>query len=343
MNLWRQPLAHGLLLAAALVPIARAQRRSVVAVGDVPSYRFEEPLLGGPGIRRLEDLRGRPVLIDFWGVKCPPCISFAVPKAQKLKMQHGEDLAVLFVERQGSSIDDVAAFALQEKWLGNETLWTTECVFDTGLRGLPHSALLSAQGEVVLVGYTREIDRELERTIEDLVRQCKEGPPGTPESLGLAWKAMSEGAYSKAMAIARRSTEDSVESHAELAAEALNQFTQRVESELARAEWQVNHGYMIEGLLRLKRLSTGLADEAWLLAKVERLIRDVGSRSLEMKAARALQELEKKVYAVGPDPQLGVELSRFAEEYRGLPTSKRALWLASLIDASECGTERHDR
>ena len=33
------------------------------------SYTFREPLLDAQGVTRLEDLRGRPVLIEFWGTR----------------------------------------------------------------------------------------------------------------------------------------------------------------------------------------------------------------------------------------------------------------------------------
>jgi hypothetical protein len=38
-----------------------------VKVGDSVSHQFREAPLNGGGIKTLQDLRGTPVLIEFWG------------------------------------------------------------------------------------------------------------------------------------------------------------------------------------------------------------------------------------------------------------------------------------
>jgi len=38
-----------------------------VKVGDTVQYKFRDPLLNGPGVKSLQDLRGTPILIEFWG------------------------------------------------------------------------------------------------------------------------------------------------------------------------------------------------------------------------------------------------------------------------------------
>lgn len=37
--------------------------------GDVPQYTWRTPLVNGMGVTSLEDLRGKPVLLDFWGTR----------------------------------------------------------------------------------------------------------------------------------------------------------------------------------------------------------------------------------------------------------------------------------
>ena len=43
------------------------------AIGDddveMARYKFREPLVNGRGISRLEELRGTPVLIEYWGTR----------------------------------------------------------------------------------------------------------------------------------------------------------------------------------------------------------------------------------------------------------------------------------
>jgi len=39
------------------------------APGAVQDHTFREPPVGAPGVRSLAELRGRPVLVDFWGTR----------------------------------------------------------------------------------------------------------------------------------------------------------------------------------------------------------------------------------------------------------------------------------
>lgn len=57
------------LFTALLVIGAAATAQSEHQTGDTPSYNFSKPLVNGRGVSSLEDLRGRPVLIDFWGTR----------------------------------------------------------------------------------------------------------------------------------------------------------------------------------------------------------------------------------------------------------------------------------
>jgi len=56
-----------LLLLAGPLALAAASRPAPIDVGDVASYAFRDPPLNALGAKSLEDLRGKPVLFDFWG------------------------------------------------------------------------------------------------------------------------------------------------------------------------------------------------------------------------------------------------------------------------------------
>jgi hypothetical protein len=51
---------------AVLVLVGSASRASG---GDGASYTFREAPVHSRGVRSLSDLRGKPVLIDFWGTR----------------------------------------------------------------------------------------------------------------------------------------------------------------------------------------------------------------------------------------------------------------------------------
>jgi hypothetical protein len=68
MNSLAKLSVHGV---AALLTLAFTSNSSVplsVGVGDAPQYTFRGSLVNGMGVTSLEDLRGKPLLIDFWGI-----------------------------------------------------------------------------------------------------------------------------------------------------------------------------------------------------------------------------------------------------------------------------------
>jgi hypothetical protein len=55
-------------LAAALVLCGAALAQGVQP-GDQPEYSFRQPVLNGEGMKSLADLRGKPLLVEFWGTR----------------------------------------------------------------------------------------------------------------------------------------------------------------------------------------------------------------------------------------------------------------------------------
>ena len=62
------------LLAASLgligiLTMASSPQGGVIDVGDTASFSFKGPLVNGMGLKSLGELRGKPVLVDFWGTR----------------------------------------------------------------------------------------------------------------------------------------------------------------------------------------------------------------------------------------------------------------------------------
>ena len=49
--------------------MASTPQGGVIDVGDTASFSFRGPLVNGMGLKSLDDLRGKPVLVDFWGTR----------------------------------------------------------------------------------------------------------------------------------------------------------------------------------------------------------------------------------------------------------------------------------
>lgn len=45
------------------------------SVAAPPAMTLELPMLDGTAFVRLDDYAGRPVLLNFWGSECPPCVA----------------------------------------------------------------------------------------------------------------------------------------------------------------------------------------------------------------------------------------------------------------------------
>ena len=56
-------------LGAAGLATALAGAAGVSAGEETVEYKFRAPLDNGRGVSSMEDLRGKPVLIDFWGTR----------------------------------------------------------------------------------------------------------------------------------------------------------------------------------------------------------------------------------------------------------------------------------
>lgn len=64
-------LTTGLMAAALALPLIAANfaQESKISEGSEPSYSFREAPMNAMGVMSLEAMRGKPVLIEFWGTK----------------------------------------------------------------------------------------------------------------------------------------------------------------------------------------------------------------------------------------------------------------------------------
>lgn len=147
-----------------------------------PAPDFEVPLLDG-GAWRLEDQRGRPVLLSFWASWCAPCME-ELPQLQALAASR-PDLAVLAV-----SMDDPADRAAVERTVRKLDLrlpvaHAPEIGERFGVGPIPSTRLLGSEGAVRFVdeGYSPE---GLERLRVQVDHALAEGSGGEA-LLGYAW------------------------------------------------------------------------------------------------------------------------------------------------------------
>jgi len=163
-------LAVPLLIAAISIRPADSGGADRVARGkSAPAPDFSISALDGKTIR-LEKLKGRPVIVDFWATWCAPC-RFAMPHLQTMQDRY-EKQGLIVV---GVSVDDMGPERVQRfvDRLGVKfriAMANDEMLDAYGpLRALPTTFFINREGEVVrrVVGY---IDEE---TLETYVREIE--------------------------------------------------------------------------------------------------------------------------------------------------------------------------
>jgi len=144
----------GGLVLARRGPVALSGDALTVATAQMPK---NEPLTGSPApdivmtdengrVTRLSELRGKPVLINFWATWCGPC-RFEMPAMVEAYEKHkGEGLTILAVNVQEGA-QEVKEFAKAFKMTFPITLDTKGQVIDAyGVRAMPTSIFVDRQG-----------------------------------------------------------------------------------------------------------------------------------------------------------------------------------------------------
>jgi thiol-disulfide isomerase/thioredoxin len=148
-------LTLAVLAVAALVLAGRLSGQPSTTAGVVvegvaevgrPAPRMELPGLRG-GRVRLADLRGRPVVLNFWASWCPPCLA-EMPEFERVHRRLGDRVAFLGVNQR-----DQAQAAEQ---LARSTGVTYPLALDVAGRsfdafgglGMPTTVLIRADGTV---------------------------------------------------------------------------------------------------------------------------------------------------------------------------------------------------
>lgn len=127
------------------VPLQAAARNAVPQQG-FPAPDFQLPALDGSSVR-LSDLRGRPVIVNFWATWCPPCRAEMPALQQVARRYEAQGLTVLLVN-QGEPPAQVRAF-LDSLGITLPTLLDNGTVaLAYRVRGLPTTVFIRPDGHI---------------------------------------------------------------------------------------------------------------------------------------------------------------------------------------------------
>ncbi len=114
-------------------------------------------------------LEGKVVVVEQWGVNCPPCIA-SLPELAKLARRYeSKGLVVVGLEVQGGDKETI-----------NELLKDARVKYPvtqggsipSNSNGIPHASVFGADGKLVWQGHPA--DREFERSVKSALRDLKD-------------------------------------------------------------------------------------------------------------------------------------------------------------------------
>jgi len=114
--------------------------------------------------------RGRPLVVNFWGATCPPCIA-EMPEFEEVFQQYSVSDDVAFI---GINFGDTADAVAEMVELTGVTFdigrdIDRQLLTDFGSTTLPSTALVDSDGQVVEIKHGPVTKAELEALVEDLL------------------------------------------------------------------------------------------------------------------------------------------------------------------------------
>ncbi len=158
---WNLFSALALVLGAAWIALSAAAPGSVTGgLTPAPRRGFLAPDLAledsNGQLVRLSDLRGRPVLVNFWASWCPPCQA-EMPALQRVYDDYGEQGYVILAVNTTFQDSEAEALAfIEERGLTFPVLWDWDgdAARRYEVRSMPTSFFIDADGIIrdVVIG-----------------------------------------------------------------------------------------------------------------------------------------------------------------------------------------------
>lgn len=115
------------------------------------------------------DMKGKVVVIEHWGVRCPPCIAI-LPHLAKMDKRHREDgLLIIGAESQGHSKADIEPLVKK-----NDIEYTITSGADGPIdfSGIPRAFVFDVEGNLIFNGNPHEED--FEKSIKKALKDVSE-------------------------------------------------------------------------------------------------------------------------------------------------------------------------
>lgn len=334
----RRLLTLCLLLLCTSFSAAQKRKKGpqLVKPGDVVEYTFQTPAWNAPEYRGLADLRGKPVIVQFWSPDQAAVVETDLPLLLKMRETLGNNVhlvGAVFGEANEAELD---AFLLSRKLLGADMIWLYEVPFILD-GGAPNSlAFLDHEGKLqgfgtpadVLSGFVARVGAFMQLSGRVV-------PPNAPSKLKKAIDAHIKDQYAVSLRELRELEKDTKdEKLAAAATDLLARYKSELDLELELADRALELGRIDRVDLILGRLNAGLKGDALWKPRLEEIGRRADAEPVQKERAafKKLAPLEKKLFDK-LDKALPGALDELAAACPGTQAAERAKRLATAARA----------
>lgn len=117
---------------------------------------------------KKEELAGKVVVVEEWGVNCPPCIASLPHLAKLAKSNDQKGLVVVGLERQGSTKEAILK-VLKTARVEYPVMSGGSAPGNTG--GIPHAVVFDVTGKLIFSGHP--MDKDFERIVKKALKDVK--------------------------------------------------------------------------------------------------------------------------------------------------------------------------
>jgi peroxiredoxin len=156
----RGPVMDIVAYADRLAATRRRPEPARIKEGDIAPPLAPAHWLDQNGKTEPADLKGKIVLIDFWGITCGPCVGQLPEVREAARHFAGTDLVIVGLHDSYGTVPEVAAFARQRQLdyplaidrADKKTPSFGATFADFGIHAIPSAVVLDRQGRVIHVG-----------------------------------------------------------------------------------------------------------------------------------------------------------------------------------------------
>lgn len=112
------------------------------------------------------DLKGRVVLVEYWGVNCPPCLA-SIPHLSALQEKYGRDQFVI-VANHCQSADNAQTASVFKSRGGSDLISVINhgSLSGADVSGIPHCFLFNHEGKLIYDGSPSGLDAPVESAVK---------------------------------------------------------------------------------------------------------------------------------------------------------------------------------